>query len=352
MVLAGLEIFSSEEHTKQKDQGVESEEMGAWRLQLSKERAETLKRVWSAVFYATASFLIVVINKVVLTTYKFPSYQVLGLGQMVVAIVALFSAKQLNLVSFPDFSLEVTKKIWPLPLFYLGNLVCGLGGTQKLNLPMFTVLRRFSILFTMILEYIVLRVSATFSVQLSVSLMIIGAIVASSADLAFDTMGYVLITVNNVCTAGNGVYTKKKLDAQFLGRYGLIFYNSFFMLIPTIALAVIGQEFQKAAAFKQWNNPVFLIYFLASCFMGFILNYATVLCTAYNSALTTTVVGVFKNLLITYLGMFIGNDYVFSWVNFVGLNISVIGSLIYSVITFRAKQSKSPVLSNGQITRV
>lgn len=61
------------------------------------------------------------------------------------------------------------------------------------------------------------------------------------------------------------------------------------------------------------------------------------LCSANNSALTATIIGCLKNILITYLGMVIGGDYQYSFMNFVGLNISVIRSFIYTKVTFSTK---------------
>lgn len=308
-------------------------------LEESHNQSLACKRILSALFYGGASFMITVINKTVLTTYEFPSFQVLGIGQMVATIVVLFVAKKLRIVSYPSFELNTFGKIFPLPLIYIGNMIFGLGGTKQLSLPMFTALRRFSILMTMVLEFYILGIKPVFSVQFSVYTMIVGAIVAASNDIAFNLQGYIFVLLNNFFTATNGVYMKKKLDSKELGKYGLMFYNSLFMVLPAVFFAFYTGDLEVAYNYKYWNDMLFLAQFLTSCVMGFVLSYSVVLCTLYNSALTTTIIGCLKNICVTYLGMVIGGDYIFSWVNFIGINISVLGSLVYTYVTFKKKNS-------------
>lgn len=297
------------------------------------------KKVGSALFYGFASFFITVVNKTVLTSWKFPSFLVLSIGQMVASIIVLYSGKKVRLVSFPDLGRDTPRKLFPLPLIYFGNMIFGLGGTQALSLPMFAALRRFSILMTMLLELKVLGVRPSIPVQISVWSMISGALLAASDDLSFNLQGYTYLMITNTLTAANGVYVKKNLESKDMGKYGLVFYNSLFMIVPALLLAWIFDDLSDAMAYQHWGNPIFLIQFLLSCVMGFILSYSTILCTQHNSALTTTIVGCLKNICVTYLGMFIGGDYVFSWLNCIGINISVFGSLLYTYVTFRRKEA-------------
>lgn len=302
-------------------------------------------QVFSAFFYGTSSLLIMFVNKYVLTSEKFPSFMALALAQYVATIIILQFLKLTRKTQFPDFSWAVVLKVFPLPILFLLNSTTGLGGTKFVSLPMLTVLRRFNIFLTMVLEYFVLGVTSSPQIKLSVMMLIGGAIIASIGDLSFDLLGYIYIFVNNLCSAFSGVLLKKKLDAKDLGTIGILYYNSL-LSIPFILLYFIlitPDEWTACRLYPGWSSSWFVFMFVLNAIMGLILNYSLFLCTHYNSALSTTIVGCIKNIFSTYAGMVFGGDYIFSWANFVGLNVSVFGSLYYSYVK-HIEQSKPSLL--------
>ncbi|MGH0164582.1 UNVERIFIED_CONTAM: hypothetical protein FKN15_055232 [Acipenser sinensis] len=141
----------------------------------------------AAGFYGLSSFIIVVVNKSVLTNYRFPSSICVGLGQMVATVVVLWVGKALGVIHFPDFDMNIPRKKEVLP--------------------------------------------------------------PSPADSNCNDIW-------SVCSC------------QELGKYGLLYYNALFMIVPTLVLAHLTGDVQKAMEYDGWADMVFVFQFVLSCIMG------------------------------------------------------------------------------------
>lgn len=174
------------------------------------------------------------------------------------------------------------------------------------------------------------------SVVFSVGLMTAGAALAAANDLNVTLIGVVYVFLNNVCSAAQGVYVKRCLP--HLGPYGVLFYNALLSMAPMVMLVLIMGGIEETLKFPLWPDWQFALLFCISCAMGAVLQYSVVLCVHHNSALTASIMGSVKNVSVTYVGMFVGGDYVFTALNFVGVNVSVMGTLVYLYLTFMYKE--------------
>ena len=456
-------------------------------------------RIWSAVFYGISSILVIFTNKWLLTQFNFPHFKFVAAVQFVATSLILFILAMFKKVDIPFITPAIFREIMPISLMFLGNVLFGLGSTKALNIPMFTALRRFSILMTMLGEWWMLDSKPHSNVVISVSLMVGGAMLAACYDLAFDASGYTMVFLNNIFTAMNGIYLKKASLSGKCSKMGVMFYNSLFSALimsayfigehgyylnaqlpgdisvhravtvqtsslpfqlphmlsnselylpasegetprklwetwgekgdntparalvdlpppqlrgaiggPSVgamASASAAEELERAKlrlqalsahmaseserfnaqmkqhmihpiakephqlltivtkkqepvavtapvpahtvsqpqstiglvmAYPGWGNWSFIAMLLGTCCMGSVLNYAIFLCTTRNSPLTTAVVGTMKNVFTTYIGMMVFSDYTFTWVNFLGINISIVGSLYYTYCTMKS----------------
>lgn len=178
----------------------------------NQEQHSAFTRIGSALIFCSTSVLMTLINKQCLTVYNFPSPAILGLAQMITTVLILSLAKVLDLITFPDFKISTFSYLMPLPAFYIINVMVGLGSTKALPLPMFSTMRRLTVVLTLIGEVLVLKKWPSKTAIVAVLMMILGSFMAASADLSFDLTGYCQVIINNFSSTGIMVYTKKKIN--------------------------------------------------------------------------------------------------------------------------------------------
>lgn len=101
----------------------------------------------------------------------------------------------------PPISFQLARNLAPLALVNVLNVVAGLMGTGGLTIPMFIALRRFTLVFTILIERFYLGKTHDWSTMGAVSIMVVGALVAAATDLSFNAWGYCAVFLNDILTS-------------------------------------------------------------------------------------------------------------------------------------------------------
>jgi len=269
---------------------------------------------------------------------KFSNF--LLLFQLLFSTSALLLLKTIRLADFPFWNFNLAKKVFPVSFWFMINIVVSMLGLKEINIPMFSTLRRLTVIPIMLSEYILLNKVSSWPKQQAVFILVLGTIIAGSTDLTFNAKGYFWIMIYCITTALFLVYQKK--HGQNLNAFGLLYYNNIISLPFIVFLVWIGDEFDGAIKYPNstWG---FRFAFFLSTITAFLLNYSIFLCVKYNSPLTTSIVGHLKSIVVTLGSLFLFDDIIYSFWNIVGLIISLIASIIYTHLEFeeRGKETRS-----------
>ncbi len=272
----------------------------------------------SILLYMSSSFLIVIYNKIVLTVFAFTSVPFLMLVQSLFTIVVFFL--QCTPIQWPKLDIALACAL------NVGNVFFGLYSAKALNIAMFTALRRISIFMTMMSQHWYFGEDLDRRVFWSVNIMIFGSLIAAANDLTFSATGYSYVMVNNFLTAAAQIQTKKALESNWT-KSSVLFWTS----VTSAVVSALSLVHWDPSSFQAWNAPTFQFAFLCSVCLGFAINYGYAWTIQENDALTLAVAGSTKSALMglmVVMGMF-DRTYIFTWWNFVGLQVSTLGSFLY-----------------------
>lgn len=278
------------------------------------------------ILFAGSSLGAIFINKTCLTGYHFRYPMTLVLGQMIFAVVLLSLLNMSGLVRIQRASSQGLLTLALPTALFTSNVVVGLSALSLVNIPMFSAFRRLTLVFVIGAEYVFLNKKHSSGIVKSVILMTIGAFVSAVDDVTFSRVGYFLVFLNNVLTAGYLASLKQVMSDTRFDSLSLLYYIAL-LGMPFVAGLVIlsGELANVVVAFRtqpELGSWGFLVSVGLTASGAFMVNISTSICTEVTSPLTTSVAGQVKNVVQTMLG-------VFSWgfvptkMNFAGLLVAL-----------------------------
>ncbi|KAI4335686.1 hypothetical protein L6164_014310 [Bauhinia variegata] len=308
-----------------------------------KGSAMTKRGVYAAVSYMVSAVLLVLFNKAVLSSYNFPCANVITLFQLICSCAILYTMKYWKIVSFttgePQGSsnnpvtlipVKILAQTLPLSLTYLLYMLVTMESVRGINIPMYTTLRRTTVAFTMIVEFLLAGQRHSHYVIGSVGVILAGAFVAGARDLAFDGFAYSIVFVANLCTAVYLASIARIGKSSGLNTFGLMWCNGLICGPILLLWTTISGDLRTTLNFPYLFFPGFQAVMLLSCVMAFFINYFVFLNTTLNSALTQSICGNLKDLFTIGLGWQIFGGLPFELFNVLGQSLGFLGSCLYA----------------------
>ena len=119
-----------------------------------------------------------------------------------------------------------------------------------------------------------------------------------------------------------------------------LYLNAYNTLPVLVLLAGVSGELNSAVFYQGYADIGFILLLLAVVCMGCLLNYSLFLCTTFNSALTTTIVGGMKGVVQTVIGIFTFGGIDLNISNTIGLTINAFGGILYALLKFKQRDGK------------
>ncbi|CAI0475609.1 unnamed protein product [Linum tenue] len=264
----------------------------------------------SGAAYCVSSCSMILLNKVVLSTYNFNAGTSLMLYQnficcLVVAILGLSGA-----VSVEKLNWKLVKLWIPVNIIFVGMLVSGMYSLKYINVAMVTILKNMTNILTALGELYIFRKHQNQKVWTAMFLMIISAVSGGITDLSFDATGYAWQTANCILTASYSLTLRRVMDKAkqttktgTLNEISMVLLNNLLSLPFGILLILLAGEWRYVITTDVIELPGFWIVATASGLLGLAISFTSMWFLHQTGPTTYSLVGSLNKIPISVVGL-------------------------------------------------
>ena len=296
--------------------------------------------------YGTVSGTLALVNKSMLGSLPAAVFSLVSVQLLLSLLVCSVGARWPgNPLALPPGGLTpaLLHSASPVAVLYVANVATGLIGLSLTSVPLFFALRRLVPACILVVEWCVAGKVPSREVSASVAMLALGALMASWNTLSADAVGVGITFVNNLLTAALFVMQRRLSQSSGLTTFGLVQAVAVVALPLALALAWGTGEWLALAAMEArlWSARISGALLLSSA-LGIALSATSVLCTTYNSPLTTSITGNVKDLFVTAIGWWLFGGFKATALSLCGIALSFVGAGLYSSL---ALGDKAPPLA-------
>ncbi|XP_057512392.1 GDP-mannose transporter GONST2-like isoform X3 [Actinidia eriantha] len=295
----------------------------------------------SGTAYCISSCSMILLNKVVLSSYAFNAGISLMFYQNLISTVIVVVLGFCGLVSLEKLRWKLIKVWIPVNVIFIGMLVSGMYSLKCINIAMVTILKNVTNILTAIGEFYIFRKRQNQKVWTAMFLMcivlqIISAITGGITDITFDAGGYAWQIINCILTACYSLTLRRVMDkAKQLTRTGSL--NEVSMVLLNNMLSLPFAIF-LILLFNEWEDvirmPMFWVVATASGLLGLAISFTSIWFLNQTGPTTYSLVGSLNKIPISIAGLVLFNVPL-SLPNF----FSILFGLFAGVFFARAKMS-------------
>ncbi|EIE26589.1 GDP-mannose transporter, golgi apparatus [Coccomyxa subellipsoidea C-169] len=286
--------------------------------------------------YCVASASMVLLNKAALSSFDFHGPTALLFFQCLVCCILVKVCSALNFIRLEPWNIKIVQLWLPVNVIFVGMIWTSFFALKNLGVPMATVLKNLTNLFTILGDYTMYGKVYGGGVWASLALMCASAVCGSITDLAFDLEGYLWQLVNCLFTASYSLYLRGVMDRVVsltvnktrLDEFSMVFYNNVLSL-PLIGMLMWWYgELDTVMYDPALRNPMFIMAACSSALVAFGISFASLWFLSTTTATSYSLVGSLNKIPVALIGL-VAFDVPWNLENLASILVGLIAGIVF-----------------------
>lgn len=300
--------------------------------------------VLSGLAYCISSCSMILVNKLVLSSYDFNAGISLMLYQNFVSVIIVFILSFSGIISTEPLTWKLIKVWLPVNVIFVGMLITSMFSLKYINVAMVTVLKNITNVITALGEMYLFKKHHDSRVWAALFLMIISAISGGITDLSFHAVGYTWQLLNCFLTASYSLTLRRVMDTAkqvttsgSLNEFSMVLLNNTLSLPLGLLLVFAFNEVEYLSRTPLLRSPVFWLVMTVSGFLGLAISFTSMWFLHQTGATTYSLVGSLNKIPLSVTGILL-----FKVPTSVENSASILFGLLAGVFFARAKMRERP----------